>query len=481
MPRSCSSVPGTRAELRRRATTTPSVLIARAIRRGALPDRARCSRANRATPPTASSRPRSSPISAITRESIEVYERVLKEYPEQPKIWMSYGHSLKTAGRSRRGHRGVPARHLDWSRTSGRRTGAWRTSRPSVSSADGAHGAARTARAHGPRQRLAAALRVRARQGARGSGATTRSPSRTMRGQRAAPKPCLTARRPRRPTSQQSMEVFTREFFAERAGAGTEAADPIFIVGLPRAGSTLLEQILASHSLVEGTMELPDSAADRADLGDRPGAPGGLPPHAFARLSRERLRELGEHYLRETRVQRKTAAPFFIDKMPNNFLHVGLIHLILPNAHIIDARRHPLGCCFSGFKQHFARGQNFTYDLERTRPLLPRLRASLMAHFDRGAAGARASRPLRADGRGHRGARCADLLDYCGLPFEEAACASTRTSAPCAPRAPSRCARPIFREGIEQWRHFEPWLGPLKESARCRARDAIRGARIRSD
>src|SRR5690606_15641096 len=141
-----------------------------------------------------------------------------------------------------------------------------------------------------------------------------------------------------------SKALFTREFFAERAGSGCPAPDPIFIVGLPRAGSTLIEQILASHPAVEGTMELPDIITLARKLGERKSrAETSKYPEVLATLSASELRSLGEHYLESTRIQRKTAAPFFVDKMPNNFLHLGLIHLILPNAKIIDARRHPLG------------------------------------------------------------------------------------------------------------------------------------------
>ena len=174
-----------------------------------------------------------------------------------------------------------------------------------------------------------------------------------------------TARRRMRITCAARTELFTREFFAAHADSGLPARDPIFIVGLPRAGSTLLEQILASHSLVEGTMELPDIpqiARELASRGSRDDESGGF-MSAVAALTAAELRALGERYLGGTRIFRKRNTPYFIDKMPNNCLYVGLIHLLLPNATIIDARRHPLGCCFSCFKQQFARGQNFTYDL----------------------------------------------------------------------------------------------------------------------
>ncbi|HJR13780.1 MAG TPA: sulfotransferase, partial [Rhodanobacteraceae bacterium] len=175
---------------------------------------------------------------------------------------------------------------------------------------------------------------------------------------------------------------YTREFFAERAGSGCAAPDPIFVVGLPRAGSTLIEQILASHSRVEGTMELPEIATLTGEL-RRQAARGAAMPyhHALAALDAGALRALGERYLAATRIQRKTAKPFFIDKMPNNFMHVGLIHLMLPNAKIIDARRHPMACGFSIFKQHFARGQDFSYSLDDIGRYY-RDYVELMAHFD---------------------------------------------------------------------------------------------------
>jgi hypothetical protein len=157
---------------------------------------------------------------------------------------------------------------------------------------------------------------------------------------------------------RRSLGLFSSRFFAQRAEFGAPAPDPIFIVGLPRAGSTLIEQILASHPSVEGTIELPDimSIARRLS-GKKASSDPSNYPEALAELSVADCHALGEQYMAQTRIQRKTDKPFFIDKMPNNFLHIGLIHLALPNAKIIDARRHPMARCFSAFKQHFARGQ----------------------------------------------------------------------------------------------------------------------------
>jgi tetratricopeptide (TPR) repeat protein len=260
---------------------------------------------------------------------------------------------------------------------------------------------------------------------------------------------------------RRTRETYTEDFFRERAGAGCSAADPIFIVGLPRAGSTLIEQILSSHPQVEGTMELPELVSLTRALRERAGhrAPGAY-HEALAQCTREELRELGEAYLAATRIHRKLGRPFFVDKMPNNFAHVGLIHLILPNARIIDARRHPLACCFSGFKQHFARGQNFSYGLEDLGRYW-RDYAELMAHFD-------AVLPGRVH-RVHYEAMVADtetqvrqLLDYCGLPFDDACLRFFENARPVRTASSEQVRQPIYRHGVDHWRHFEPWLGPLK-------------------
>ena len=179
--------------------------------------------------------------------------------------------------------------------------------------------------------------------------------------------------------------LYTPEFLEQHCAAttGCDAADPIFILGMPRAGSTLIEQILSSHSMVEGTMELPDISALARELEGRPcGAGLAEYPNAVRELSSDALAQLGRRYLATTRIQRRSSAPFFIDKMPNNWQHVGLIHLILPNARIIDARRHPLGCCISNFKRHFARGQSFSYSLPDLGAYY-RDYVELMAHFYR--------------------------------------------------------------------------------------------------
>jgi tetratricopeptide (TPR) repeat protein len=257
------------------------------------------------------------------------------------------------------------------------------------------------------------------------------------------------------------MQVCTRDFFAERAGVGAPSDAPIFIVGLPRAGSTLLEQILASHSRVEGTLELPDIPRLAAELmgrdGDHdnpryPAILAGMPPQEFRRL--------GEAYLADTRPYR-TGKPHFIDKMPNNFRHIGLIHLILPNARIIDARREPLACCFSNFKQLFASGQEFTYDLQD----IARYYSSyvgLMNHWDAVLPGKVLKiqhEELVVDLAGH----VHRLLAFCGLEFEPACLEFHKTDRSIRTASSEQVRQPINRFGLDQWRHFEPWLDPLKK------------------
>jgi hypothetical protein len=256
-------------------------------------------------------------------------------------------------------------------------------------------------------------------------------------------------------------ETLTADFFEQRRGYGSDAPDPIFIVGMPRAGSTLLEQILASHSAVEGTMELPDLISIARKL---PGtnAAGSRFPEGLARLTATECRALGEQYLAQTRIQRKTDAPFFIDKMPNNFAYVGFIQLVLPNAKIIDARRHPLGCCLSVFKQHFARGQGFAYDLDDLGRYY-RDYVALMAHFASVLPG-RVHRVVYETMVQDTETEVRRLLDYCGLPFEEG-CQRFYENARAVRTASSEQVRkPIFRDALEHWRHYEPWLGPLKSA-----------------
>ncbi|MDR3508531.1 MAG: sulfotransferase, partial [Caulobacteraceae bacterium] len=248
---------------------------------------------------------------------------------------------------------------------------------------------------------------------------------------------------------------------AARTGTGAPAADPIFVVGLPRSGSTLIEQILASHSAVEGTSELADLGLIAASLGDVWGGDSVPPyPHSLTALSPDQLRGLGETYLERTRARRKQGRPLFVDKMPDNFRHVGLIQLILPRARIIDARRHPLGCGLSAFKHDFGRNLSFTNDLTD----LGRYYAdyvALMARYDAVLPG-RVHRVIYERMVEDPESEVRRLLDYCGLAFEPRCLRFYETRR--AVRTPSaqQVRQPIFTSALEQWRHYEPWLGPLK-------------------
>jgi len=393
-------------------------------------------------------------------ESIEVYESVLREYPDQPKVWLSYGHALKTARRHddsvaayRHGIRLQPSlgeaywslANLKTFRFSEADVAAIRAAlaREDLAAEDRLHFEFALGKALEDREEYGEAF---ARYAA-GS---------ALRLELAPYDPDETSAYVRR-----CKALYTREFFAARAGAGSAAADPIFIVGMPRAGSTLLEQILASHPLVEGTMELPDISRMARDLAaEKPRDDGRRYPAVVAELDAGQLRALGEQFLAQTRVQRKTAAPYFIDKMPNNWLQVALIHLILPNSKIIDARRHPLGCCFSNFKQHYARGQSFSYSLQGVGRYY-RDYVEWMAHVD-----------AVLPGRVHRVhyERMIDdtepevrrLLAYCGLPFDERCLRFYENDRAVRTASSEQVRRPIYREGMDHWKHFEPWLGPLK-------------------
>ena len=262
---------------------------------------------------------------------------------------------------------------------------------------------------------------------------------------------------------QRAQALYTREFFAARTGSGCPARDPIFIVGLPRSGSTLIEQILASHSQVEGTRELPDVPGFAMELGalERAGVPPDY-PQAVARLTRAELTALGERYLEQTRPHRLLGRPHFIDKMPSNFCHIGLIQLMLPNARIIDARRAALSCCFANFKQHFQAGVWFTYSLEELGRYY-REYASLMAHFDAVLPG-RIHRVHYEDLVADLEGEVRRLLEYCGLPFEERCLRFHETRRVVQTASSEQVRQPLFTEGVDQWRNFELWLGPLKEA-----------------
>jgi tetratricopeptide (TPR) repeat protein len=386
-------------------------------------------------------------------EAIELYESVLAKASDQPKIWMSYGHVLKTVGRQpdsvaayRRAIAIRPGLGEVWWSLANLKTvsfsdedvAAMRAALdgPGLSDDDRLHLNFALGKALDDRGEVEAAFRHYAQGNAIRRAQLPYDPADTDE------------------QVARAMAIYTPEFFAARQGWGCPAPDPIFILGMPRAGSTLIEQILASHSQVEGTMELPDIPALAARIGA-----SGTPVDD---LTADQIRELGEEYLDRTRIQRKTDRPFFIDKLPNNWAHVGLIKLILPNARIVDARRHPLASCFSNFKQHFARGQSFTYGLEDVGRYYAAY-VRLMAHFDRvlpGAVHRVIYERLVDDTEGEIRALRAAM----NLPFEDSCLRFWETDRAVRTASSEQVRRPINRDGLEPWKPFDPWLAPLREA-----------------
>ncbi len=398
--------------------------------------------------------------------AIALYEEILAEFRDQPKIWLSYGHALRTAGRM---EDAVAAYSRCLALT------------PSLGEAYWSLANLKTYRFSSDDERGMLALLVRTDltsedrlhlhfalgKAMEDRGEFTLAFEHYAAGAKLRRDEAPYDARATAAQARRSKALFTPEFFATRAGDGSLAADPIFVVGLPRSGSTLIEQILASHSMVEGTFELPNLVAMARALGrDPPGRQTGEDaasyPDVLALLDSERLAALGEQYLHETRIHRKLGRPRFIDKMPNNFRHIGLIQLILPNARIIDARRHPLGACFSAFKQHFARGHRFSYDLTDVGRYYADY-VDLMDHFDQVLPG-RVHRVFYEDMVEDMESQVRRLLDYCGLPFEQGCLRFFENERAVRTASSEQVRRPIYREGLEHWRNFEPWLGALKEA-----------------
>lgn len=264
-------------------------------------------------------------------------------------------------------------------------------------------------------------------------------------------------------------QVFTADFLAERKGWGVDDPSPIFVLGLPRSGSTLIEQILASHSQVEGTQELTLIGRLARDLcGQDPDCGLPLHPQALQNLTPDQARRLGERYLDDSRAYRRLDRPFFIDKMPNNVWHIGLIRLILPRARIIDVRREPMSCCFSNFKQLFGMSnQEFSYGLTHLARYY-RAYLDLMRHWE-AVAQPEGSTPVVL--RVHYEDLVDDLeagvgrmLAYCGLADEPGCIAFHETRRSVRTPSSEQVRQPIFRDGVEQWKPFAPWLGPLRDA-----------------
>ena len=393
-------------------------------------------------------------------QAIACYEDVLKNFPNQPRAWMSYGHTLKAVGRQREsvgayrkaialspklGEAYWSLANLKTFRFEPNEIEAMQAvvTRADLSDEDRYHLHFSLGKALEDGKNYADAFKHYAAGNALRRKSVTYDAAETSDHVR------------------RSKALFTSGFFAARADQGNPASDPIFIVGLPRSGSTLIEQILSTHSRVEGTMELPDVIAIARRLGGRRSrAQPSEYPEVLATLNADQVASLGTEYLERTRVQRKLNRPHFIDKMPNNFLHVGLIHLMLPNARIIDARRHPLGCCFSVFKQHFARGQAFSYDLAELGRYYSDY-VELMSHFD-GVLPGRIHRVTYEKLVDDPEREVRGVLAYCDLPFEEDCLHFYRNRRAVRTASSEQVRQPIFREGVDQWRNFEPWLGPLK-------------------
>jgi tetratricopeptide (TPR) repeat protein len=396
------------------------------------------------------------------QEAIALYEAVLERMPGQPKVWMSLGHLRKTVGRGsdsvaayRRAVALLPGLGEAWWSLANLKTFRFAAAdvaamelaldAPGLADEDRFHLHFALGKAHEDAGEPARAFTDYAEGNRLRRAAIDYDPA-EISGH-----------------VERSIALFTSEFLAARSGWGCPDRDPIFILGMPRAGSTLIEQILASHPEVEGTMELPDipALAQRLNGRKRKGDPS-LYPECLAELGAEELSAMGEEYLRSTRVQRKTGKPLFIDKMPNNWAHLGLIRLILPNARIVDARRHPLACGFSNFKQHFARGQGFSYDLADMGRYY-RDYVALMDHMDSVQPG-RIHRVIHEELVDDPEAGIRRLLAALGLPFDPACLAFHENERAVRTASAEQVRRPINREGLESWRAFEPHLGALKEA-----------------
>ena len=397
-------------------------------------------------------------------EAIRINEGLVAAYPKQPKIWLNYGHALRTVGRR---DEAIAAYKHCIALAPGLGEAYWSLAdlkvaaftpaeeaamfagleRGDTSAADRLHLHYAVGKALEDRGDVARAFENYAQ------GAVLRRAAMPYKAEETT---ALTRR---------SIALFTKHFF-DTAPGGCPAPDPIFIVGLPRSGSTLVEQILASHSAVEGTMELADIGLIAKGLkGSRTSSPGAdTPPLQYpdtiVGLGADQLIALGEKFIADTRVHRPLGRPYFTDKMPSNFQHIGLIRLILPRARIVDVRRHPLGAGFSAFKQHFAQGQNFTYDLEDLGRYY-RDYVALIAHFDSVLPG-RIHRVIYEDLIENTEAEIRRLLAYCGLPFEEGCLRHHENDRAVRTVSSEQVRRPIFRDGLEQWRKFEPHLDPLK-------------------
>jgi tetratricopeptide (TPR) repeat protein len=382
-------------------------------------------------------------------QALELYEQVLERAPNQPRVLLSYGHMLKTIGRQ---DEAVSAYRKAIALNPALGEGWWSLANLKTINFDD-DDVAEMARALGrsdlkddDRFHLEFALGKAFHDAGRWDEAFAHYSSGNALRRRYHPfnSGHLTK------LVDRSIELFTRELLS-RPG-GSSAGDPIFIVGMPRAGSTLVEQILASHSLIEGTAELPDMPAIARGRGQYPAS--------AAELDAEQRRASGDEYLKRTAVQRRTERPFFIDKLPNNWMFVPFIHLVLPNAKIVDVRRHPLACCLSNYRQHFARGQDFSYDLEDLGAYYSNY-VRLMAHVD-GVLPGRVHRVIYERLVEETEQQVRVLLDYCGVDFEAQCLEFYKTDRAVRTASSEQVRRPIYRDAADEWRSYEAHLDPLK-------------------
>lgn len=385
-------------------------------------------------------------------EAIGLYEHVLERAPGQPRVWLSYGHMLKTVGRQdeaiaayRKAIEIVPHLGEAWWSLANLKTVRFSADDMGAMSAALGHDDLRDE----DRFHLDFALgKAMHDQGEWGPAFDHYSAANALR-LRSQPYSATGTRR----AVDAAIATYSADLL-QKGGTSAAAPDPIFIVGMPRAGSTLVEQILSSHSQIEGTSELPDLPAVARNIEPYPAS---IPD-----LSGEQLRELGETYLERASVQRRTQRPFFIDKLPNNWLYVPLIAMILPNAKIIDARRHPLGCCLSNFRQHFARGQAFTYALDDVGKYYADY-VRLMAHVDDVLPG-KVHRVIYERMVDDTEAEVRALLDYCGVTFEPACLSFYETDRAVRTASSEQVRQPIYRGATDEWRHYEDRLDLLKSA-----------------
>jgi tetratricopeptide (TPR) repeat protein len=395
-------------------------------------------------------------------DAVGQFERVLKNRPRDPHLWMNYGHALKTIGR-RDESIAAYRRCIDLRRNLGE---AWWSlanlksrvltdadidamdeilAAENLSATDRMHLHFALGAAHEDREAWAASFDHYSK-----ANAVRRSQIRY--------------------DSAETWGIATRTSafmssngFRDLLGAGCDSRDPIFIVGMPRSGSTLVEQILASHSMIEGTKELAEVSLLAGSIAKKTQTRGeGLYPRSIELLERSDIRTLGESFIRSSRMYRKTDKPFFIDKMPNNWLHVALISLMLPNAKIIDVRRDPMDCCVSNFKQHFARGQHFSYSLPEVGEFY-----CAYVHVMNDAQTARPGAIYRL----HYESLVDDLesearalLEFLGVPFEASCTKFWENTRAVQTASSEQVRRRIYRSGVGHWRHFAPWLGILRDT-----------------